>query len=172
MVTTRKNAVKFKGNPVDLEGPELKVGDKAPVDFALAQNDMSPLTGTQMAGSARIVAAVPSLDTGTCDLETRRFNEEAARLPGVKVYTVSMDLPFAQKRWCGAAGIERVVTLSDFKDRTFGRAWGAWIPSMGLLTRAVFVVDKDDTIRHVEYVSEIGEQPDYGKAIDAAKKLG
>jgi len=172
MAQTRKNAVKSKGNPIDLEGPELKVGDKAPFDFSLSRNDLSALAGTELSRQPRIVVTVPSLDTSVCDLQTRRFNEEAAKIPGVKIYTVSMDLPFAQKRWCGAAGIERVITLSDFKDRTFGRTWGVWAPALGLLARAVFVVDKDDTVRHVEYVSDMSQQPDYEKAIEAAKKLG
>ena len=171
MATVRKSAVTFKGNPVDLEGPALGVGDRAPADFCLTANDMSPVAGKDMAGKARIVSAVTSLDTRVCDVETRRFNEEAAKVPGVKIYTVSMDLPFAQARWCGAAGIDKVQTVSDFKDRSFGRAWGVWSPAMGLLARAVFVVDKDDKIRHVEYVAEMTKEPDYSKALEAAKKL-
>lgn len=172
MATIRKNAVTFKGNGVDLEGPALKVGDKAPSDFSLVANDLAPVLGKDLAGTARIVATVPSLDTPVCDMETRRFNEEAAKLPQVKVVTVSMDLPFAQARWCGAAGIDRVRTLSDHKERNFGRAYGVWAPGMGLLARAVFVIGKDDTVRHVEYVAEMTQQPDYSKAIEAAKKLG
>lgn len=171
MAQIRKNAVKFKGNPLDLEGPELKVGDKAPTDFSLAKNDLSAVTGGQLAKTPRIVIAVPSLDTGVCDMETRRFNEEATKIPNVKLYTVSVDLPFAQSRWCGAAGIRNLETLSDYKDRSFGRAWGTWIPSLGLLARAVFVVDKNDVIQHVEYVPEIATEPNYAKAIEAAKSL-
>ena len=133
---------------------------------------MGAVSGGELAKTARIIATVPSLDTPVCDLETRRFNEEAAKLPGVKVLTVSMDLPFAQARWCGAAGIDKVQTLSDYKDRNFGRAYGVWSPGMGLLARAVFVVDKTDTVRYVEYVPEMTNQPDYAKAIEAAKKLG
>ncbi|MBI5544693.1 MAG: thiol peroxidase [Deltaproteobacteria bacterium] len=171
MATLRKNAVTFKGNPLDLEGPELKVGEKAPADFALVQNDMSPLAGPAMAKKPRIVVTVPSLDTPVCDLETRRFNTEATKVPGVTVYTVSMDLPFAQARWCGAAGINNVKTASDHKDRSFGRAYGAWLPALGLLARAVFVIDRDDVVRHVEYVSEVTHEPNYDKAIEAAKKL-
>jgi thiol peroxidase len=171
MATIRKAAVTFKGNPVDLEGPFLKAGDKAPADFALAKNDMSPLTGSDIAKKPRIVVTVPSLDTPVCDLETRRFNTEAAKVPGVTIYTVSMDLPFAQARWCGGAGIDKVLTASDFKDRNFGRAYGVWSPAMGLLARAVFVIDKNDTLQYVEYVSEMTREPDYNKAIEAAKKL-
>ena len=171
MATVRKNAVTFKGNGVDLEGPALKIGDKVPADFTLVANDMSPVIGKDLAGHARIIATVPSLDTPVCDLETRRFNEEAAKLPNVKVVTVSMDLPFAQARWCGNAGIDKVKTLSDYKERNFGRAYGVWSPGLGLLARAVFVVDKNDKVTHVEYVSEMTHEPDYGRAIEAAKKL-
>jgi len=172
MTTIRKGAVTFKGNAVDLEGPALKVGDKAPADFTLAANDLAPVTGKDVARGARIIATVPSLDTAVCDLETRRFNEEAAKIPQIKILTVSMDLPFAQARWCGAAGVNKVRTLSDYKDRNFGRAYGVWAPGLGLLTRAVFVVDKDDTVRYVEYVPEITNQPDFAQVLEAAKKLG
>lgn len=171
MAQVRKNAVQFKGNPVDLEGHELKVGDKVPADFGLVRNDMSPLTGTEMARAPRIVLTVPSLDTPVCDMETRRFNEEAAKLPGVKVYAVSMDLPFAQARWCGGAGIKNVVTVSDYKDRAFGRATGTWVPSMGLLARAVFVIDRNDVVQHVEYVHEMTTEPNYAKALEVAKRI-
>lgn len=171
MAQVRKAAVKFKGNPMDLEGPEIKVGDKAPTDFSVAKNDLSPLTGADLAKQKRIIVTVPSLDTPVCDLETRRFNTEAANIPGVKIVTVSMDLPFAQARWCGGAGITALTTASDYKDRTFGRAWGVTLPALGLLTRAVFVIDGNDVVRHVEYVAEVTAEPDYAKAIEAAKKL-
>ncbi|MGC4122602.1 MAG: thiol peroxidase [Myxococcales bacterium] len=171
MTTTRKNAVTFLGNGVDLEGPALKVGDKVSADFVLVANDMAPVTGKDLAGQNRIIATVPSLDTPVCDMETRRFNQEAAKLGNVKVVTVSMDLPFAQARWCGNAGIDKVKTLSDYKDRNFGRAYGVWSPGMGLLARAVFVVDKNDKVTHVEYVAEMTKEPDYAKVIEAAKKL-
>ncbi len=171
MAQIRKNALLWKGSPVDVEGPQLKVGDKAPTEFAVIGNDMSATKGGDMAGKPRIISAVPSLDTPVCDTETRRFNSEAAKIPGVKIFTVSMDLPFAQKRWCGGAGIDKVVTLSDYKDRSFGPAWGVFVPSKGLFARAVFVVGADDKIHHVEYVKDATSEPDYNAAIDAAKKL-
>lgn len=171
MATIRRSAVTFKGNPVDLEGPALQVGAKAPVDFTLSANDLSIVQGKDLQKTPRIISTVLSLDTSVCDFETRRFNEEAARIPDVKVFTISMDLPFAQRRWCGAAGISAVQTLSDFKERNFGRAYGVWSPALGLLARAVFVVDKDDTLRHVEYVSEMSQQPNFDKALEAARKL-
>jgi thiol peroxidase len=171
MTEIRSGALKFKGSPVNVVGPELKVGDKAPANFTLVANDMAELRGADLAGKPRILVAVPSLDTPVCDLETRRFNEEAVKIPGVQVYTVSVDLPFAQKRWCGNAGVERVQTLSDFRARDFGPAHGAWLPSLGLLARAVFVVDATDTVRHVEYVAEVTSEPDYAAAIAAARAL-
>ena len=167
----RKGAVTWKNNPADLEGPELKPGDKAPSGFTLSANDLSPVAGKELAGRPRIVCAVPSLDTAVCDLETRRFNEEAAKLSGVEVYTVSMDLPFAQKRWCGNAGIDRVKTLSDYKDRSFAPAYGVWVPAKGLMARAVFVIDGKDVLKHVEYVKEVGSEPDYAAALEAARTL-
>jgi thiol peroxidase len=119
----------------------------------------------------RILASVPSLDTPVCDTETRRFNEEAAKLPGVEILTISMDLPMAQKRWCGAAGVDKVRTLSDYRDRSFGPAYGVLIQELMLNARAVFVLDKDNTIRYVEYVKEVAEQPNYEAALVAARKL-
>ena len=164
--------VAFKGTPVALEGTEVQVGQKAP-DFVVQKNDLSDLTLADTAGQVRILVAVPSLDTPVCDQETRRFNEEAAKLDGVQVIVISMDLPFAQARWCGAAGVDRVVTASDHRDASFGQAYGCLIkegPLRRLLARAVFVVGKDDTIKHVEYVSEITEHPNYDAAIAAARE--
>lgn len=169
MTMERKGAVQWKGNPTDLVGPELKVGDAAPTDFTLVANDMSAVKGSDLAGKTRILCALPSIDTPVCDTEMRRFNQEAAAIPGVQVYVVSMDLPFAQKRWCGAAGIDKVKALSDYKDRSFGPAWGVLAPAKGLHARAVFVVGADDRIKHVEYVKEVGSEPDYKKALDAAR---
>ena len=169
MATERKGAVNWKGNATDLAGPELKKGDKAPADWTATANDMSPVKGADLAGKVRIVCAVPSIDTPVCDREVRQFNQDAAALPGVEVYTVSMDLPFAAKRWCAAAGIDKVKTLSDYKDRSFGPAWGVYAPAKGLFARAVFVVGKDDTIQHAEYVSEVGNEPNYKTALDAAR---
>jgi thioredoxin-dependent peroxiredoxin len=161
--------VTFKGNPITLLGNEVKVGDKAP-NFTVLANDLSQVTLENSQGTVRIVSVLPSLDTGVCDQQTRRFNEEAANLEGVTILTVSVDLPFAQKRWCGAAGIERVQTLSDHRELSFGEAYGVAIKELRLLTRAVFVIDKNDQISYVEYVPEATNHPDYEAAIGAAKK--
>lgn len=171
MPETRKGAINWKGNPVDLIGPGLKAGDPAPTDWSVVGNDMAAVTAGAMAGHKRIVLTVPSLDTAVCDTETRRFNQEATSIPGVKIYVVSADLPFAQKRWCGAAGISNVITLSDYKDRSFGPAWGTFAPAKGLHARAVFVIGADDVLRHVEYVADATTEPNYGAALDAAKAL-
>lgn len=163
--------VTFKNNPVTLLGNEVKVGDKAP-DFTVLGNDLSPVTLQDSKGKVRLIISVPSLDTGVCDAETRRFNEEATKLSeDLVVYTVSVDLPFAQKRWCGAAGIERVVTVSDHRDLSFGKAYGVAIEELRLLARSVFVIDKDDTVKYVEYVEETTNHPNYEAAIEAVKAL-
>ena len=163
--------ITFKGNPVTLVGPELKVGDAAP-DFTVVDNSLSPVTLASYAGKVKIISSVPSLDTPVCDTETRRFNREAAELPGnVAVLTVSVDLPFAQKRWCGAAGIDRVVTLSDYRDRSFGLAYGLLVDELKLLTRSIFVVDANNTIRYIQHVPEITQEPDYGAVLAAARQL-
>jgi thiol peroxidase len=169
MAIERQGAVTFKGNPVTLIGPEIKVGDQAP-NFTVLANDLSPVTLEDSKGTVRIISVVPSLDTGVCDQQTRRFNEEASKLDGVKVLTISVDLPFAQKRWCGAAGIENVQTLSDHRDLSFGTAYGVAIKEMRLLTRAVFVVDQNDKVVYVEYVKEATNHPDYEAPVIAAKK--
>ena len=167
----RNGIITFKGNPFTLLGPELKVGDKAP-DFAVVDNGLAPISLANSAGKVRIISAVPSLDTPVCDAETRRFNQEAASLPGdVAVLTVSLDLPFAQKRWCGAAGIEKVTTLSDYRDRSFGQNYGVLIKELLLLTRAIFVVDAQDVIRYIQIVPEVTSEPDYSAVISAAKSL-
>jgi thioredoxin-dependent peroxiredoxin len=168
MSDIRKGAITWGGNPTDLEGPELKAGDRAP-DFTLTGNDMKPVTLADTAGKVRIFAAMPSLDTKICDIETRRFNTEAAAIPGVEIWTVTMDLPMAQKRWCGAAGVDKVKTASDHRSASFGRGWGVLQPDKRLLARAVFVVDKEGVIRHVEYVKNVGEEPNYEAALSAAR---
>jgi len=163
--------VTLKGNPVTLAGTELKVGDKAP-DFALQSNSLEDVKLGCSSGKTRIIATVPSLDTGTCHAETKRFNDEAAALENVQILVVSTDLPFGQKRWCGAEGVESVACLSDHRTAAFGEAYGVLIQGGGLdrcLTRAVFVVGTDDVIKHVEYVAEITEHPDYDAALAAAK---
>ncbi|WP_423407661.1 thiol peroxidase [Heyndrickxia sp. MSNUG] len=162
-------SVTFKGNPVTLLGNEVKVGDQAP-DFKVLANDMSEVTLQNTKGQVRLISAVPSLDTGVCDAETRRFNEEAVKLDNVKVLTVSVDLPFAQKRWCGAAGIENVQTVSDHRELSFGEAYGVAIKELRLLARAVFVVDSNDKVTYVQYVSEVTDHPDYEAAVEAAKQ--
>ncbi|WP_408007195.1 thiol peroxidase [Pseudalkalibacillus sp. A8] len=161
-------AVTFKQKPVTLLGNEVRVGDTSP-DFKVLANDMSPVTLQDTKGSVRLISVVPSIDTGVCDQQTRRFNEEAAKLDNVKVLTVSVDLPMAQKRWCAAAGVENLQTLSDHRDLSFGKAYGVAIEELRLLTRAVFVVDSNDKVTYVEYVSEATDHPDYEAAIEAAK---
>jgi thioredoxin-dependent peroxiredoxin len=162
-------SVTFKGGPVTLLGNEVKVGEKAP-DFTVLANDLSPVTLEDSKGQVRLISVVPSLDTGVCDAQTRRFNEEASKLDNVKVLTVSVDLPFAQKRWCGAAGIENVQTVSDHRDLSFGKAFGVAIEELRLLARAVFVIDSNDTITYAEYVSEATNHPNYEAAIEAVKQ--
>jgi thiol peroxidase len=163
--------VTWKGNPAELIGPELKVGDKAPDGFTVTGNDMSAVKGADLAGKARIILSAPSIDTPVCDTEGRRFNEEAAKIPNVSVVYVTVDLPFAQKRWCGAAGVDKVKLVSDYKDRSFGTAYGVFNPQRVLLARAVFVVGADDKIKHVEYVKEVTTEPNYGAALEAARTL-
>lgn len=161
--------VTFKGKPVTLLGNEVKEGDTAP-DFTVLANDLSEVTLKDSKGYVRLISVVPSIDTGVCAEQTRRFNEEAAKLPGVKVLTISVDLPFAQARWCAAAGIENVQVLSDHRDLSFGDAYGVHIKELRLLARSVFVVDSSDQVTYVQYVNEITDHPDYQAAIDAAKK--
>ncbi|MEM1502397.1 thiol peroxidase [Domibacillus sp. 8LH] len=160
--------VTFKGNPMTLIGDEVKVGDKAP-DFTVLANDLSPVTLADTAGKVRLISVVPSIDTGVCDAQTRRFNEEAAKLDNVEVLTISADLPFAQKRWCAAAGLENVKTLSDHRDFSFAQAYGVGMQELRLLARSVFVIDSSDTVTYVEYVGEGTDHPDYAAAIEAAK---
>jgi thiol peroxidase len=160
--------VTFGGKPVTLVGNEVKAGDKAP-SFTVLANDRSEVTLDDTKGQVRLITSVPSLDTGVCDAETRRFNEEASNLGNVKILTISVDLPFAQKRWCGANGIENVQTLSDHRDLSFGEAFGVVMQEHRLLARAVFVVDSNDTVTYVEYVSEGTNHPNYEAALEAAR---
>ncbi|MBN1845635.1 MAG: thiol peroxidase [Sedimentisphaerales bacterium] len=167
----RQNAVTMKGNPINLVGPTLQVGDPAP-DAVLTANDLSEKKLSEYFGKVCILTSVPSLDTPVCDAETRRFNQEVAKLsPDAVVLTVSMDLPFAQKRWCGSANVERVITLSDYRHREFGQNYGVLIEGLGLLARAVFVVDAQGVIRYVELVSEVTSEPRYDDALQAARQL-
>ncbi len=164
-------AVTLKGNPVEIIGNELKAGDTAP-DFQLQNTSLEEITLASSAGKVRIVATIPSLDTPVCHAETKKFNDEVQGLDGVEVLVVSMDLPFGQKRWCGSEGVENVTTLSAHRCTKFGEDYGVLIkggPLDRCLCRAIFVVDGDGKITHVEYVSEIAEQPDFGAVLAAAK---
>lgn len=164
----RIGATTLRGNPYTLLGPELKVGDNAP-DFEAIDNGLKPVTlGTTGTGT-RIFSVIPSLDTPVCDAQTKRFNEEAGKLPNVSIYTFSMDLPFAQKRWCGAFGVDNVKMVSDHRDGSFGQKYGTLIKELRIHSRAIFVIDKDNIVRHVEYVKEVGDHPNYETAMAAAK---
>jgi len=164
----RPGATTMRGNPLTLIGPELKPGDKAP-DFKLVDNGLKNVTLADTGHNVRIISVVPSLDTPVCDAQTKRFNEEAAKLPGVDILTVSMDLPFAQKRWCGAFGVDKVKMLSDHRDGSFGSNYGTLIKDLRIESRAIFVLDKNDTIRHAEYVKEVADFPNYEAALAAAR---
>lgn len=170
MSIERQNAITLKGQPLTLVGPELKAGDKAP-DFCVVGTNLKPVTLDDTKGKARIFSVVPSLDTPLCDTQTRRFNQEAASLKDAKIYAVSMDLPFAQSRWAASAGVGRLVMLSDHKDASFGENYGTLIKELRLDARAIFVLDECGIIRHVEYVPEVGDHPDYEAALEAARKL-
>jgi thiol peroxidase len=166
----RSGVVTMKGTPLTLLGEELNVGAKAP-DVELVGNDMGMVRLSSFAGTVRVVSAVPSLDTPVCDRETRRFNEEAQALgDAVRVLTISMDLPFAQKRWCGAEGISNVLTLSDHRAGAFGLAYGVLLEELRLLARAVFVIDREGTVQYAEVVPEIAEEPSYEEILAAAKR--
>lgn len=161
--------VKFNGGPVTLTGTQLNVGDPMP-DFLVKANDLSDVMLDNTSG-VRVFVTVPSLDTPVCDLEVRTFNKRVQELSGVEVWTVSMDLPFAQARWCGAAGVDVVKTVSDYKDRSFGQVTGTMISELGLLTRAVFVVGATGEVAYVEYVPEVTEQPNFDAAFAKIKEL-
>ena len=170
-MSERTGIVTLKGNPVTLVGPELKVGGAAP-DFTALANDMSPVSLASYRGKVVAISVVPSLDTPVCDIQTRRFNKEAAALgDDVVILTLSVDLPFAQARWCGAAGVDKVVTLSDHRDTAFGAAYGVLIKEVRLLARSVFVLDREGVIRYIQIVSEVASEPDYDAALAAIKQL-
>lgn len=165
------NTVTFQGNGLHLEGELPVQGGKAP-DFALVANDLSPRSLKDYAGKVLVLVSVPSLDTPVCDLEVRRFNAEAAELSDkVRIVAVSCDLPFAQTRWCGAAGVKAVETLSDYKDTSFGRNYGVLIQELRLLARAIFVVAPDGVLAYSQLVPEVTSEPDYDAALAAVKKL-
>src|ERR1700730_17687754 len=164
----RSAATTLRGNPMTVLGPELKAGDKAP-DFHAVDDSLKPVDLAATGAAVRIFSVVPSLDTPVCDAQTKRFNEEAAKLPGIEIYTVSMDLPFAQKRWCGAFGVDKIKMLSDHREGSFGSNYGTLIKDLRIESRAIFVVDQDNKIRHVEYVKEVADFPNYEAALSAAK---
>lgn len=167
----RAGAVTMKGNPLTLLGKELAIGDQAP-DIELLGNDLQPVALSAFSGKVTIISSVPSLDTPVCDIETRRFNNEAANLgEDVAIATISMDLPFAQARWCGAAGVEKLTTLSDHRSAAFGEAYGVLIKELRLLARSIFVVDRNGVIQYIQHVKEISAEPDYEAIIDAARGL-
>ncbi|MEK0314484.1 thiol peroxidase [Cohnella sp. 56] len=171
MSQERNQAATFKGNPITLIGPELQVGDQAP-DFQLSKSLVETVSLKDYAGKIKLISVVPSIDTGVCDAQTRRFNEEAAKLgEQVQVLTVSADLPFAQARWCGAAGIDNVVLLSDYKDNGFGKAYGVLIKEFALDMRSIFVLDASDKIVYIEVLKEMTEHPDYDAAVAAVRAL-
>lgn len=170
-MSERTDVVKMKGNPITLVGDEVKVGDAAP-DFEVLDDGLQPVKLSDYRGKVVILTSVPSIDTPVCDTETRRFNDEATKLgEDVVVFAVSMDLPFAQKRWCAAAGIENVKVLSDHRDAAFGSAYGVLIKELRLLARTVFIVDREGTVQYVQYVEETTEEPNYGDVLGAAQKL-
>jgi thiol peroxidase len=164
----RAGATTLGGNPFTLVGPELKAGDAAP-DFSVVNSSLKPVHLADTAGKTRIFSVVPSLDTPVCDAQTRRFNEEAGKLDNVDIYTVSMDLPFAQKRFCNSFALDNVKMLSDHKEASFGENWGTLIKELRILSRAIFVVDAENTVKYVEYVPEVGDFPNYEAALAAAK---
>ena len=166
----RKGAVTFKGNPLTLIGPELKKGDKAP-NFQLLGGDLSAVTLESYKGKTKLISVVPSLDTPVCDMQTKRFNEEASRLPSdVVVLTVSADLPFAQSRWCGAAHADKIKCLSDHREVSFAKAYGVLIKELRLLSRSIFIIGPDDKIQYVEYVKEITQHPNYESALASLRE--
>lgn len=158
----------LKGNALPLEGPELKAGDPAP-DFQVVDGSLQPVNLQKTGAGVRIFSVIPSLDTPVCDAQTKRFEDEASKLSDVQIYTVSMDLPFAQKRWCGNFGINHVSMLSDHRSGSFGQHYGTLIPDLRIESRAIFVVDAQNKLRHVEYVKEVGDHPDYDAALQAAR---
>ena len=163
-----ERATIMRGNPLTLVGPELKAGDPAP-DFEVVDGTLSPVHLADTGARTRVFSVVPSLDTPVCDMQTKRFNEEAAKLENVDIYTISMDLPFAQKRWCGAFGVDRVKMLSDHKEGSFGSHYGTLIKDLRIESRAIFVISPDNKIKYAEYVKEVSNHPNYDAALAAAK---
>jgi thiol peroxidase len=163
-----ERATIMRGNPLTLVGPELKAGDAAP-DFDVVDGTLGPVHLADTGNKTRVFSVVPSLDTPVCDMQTKRFNEEAAKLDDVDIYTISMDLPFAQKRWCGAFGVDRVKMLSDHKQGSFGANYGTLIKDLRIESRAIFVISPDNKVKYAEYVKEVSNHPDYDAALAAVK---
>jgi thioredoxin-dependent peroxiredoxin len=166
----RTAATTLRGNPLTVLGPQLKAGDQAP-DFHAVDDALKPVDLAATGHGVRVFSVVPSLDTPVCDAQTKRFNEESGKLPNVSIYTISMDLPFAQKRWCGAFGVDHVKMISDHREGSFGQAYGTLIKDLRIMSRAIFVVDPGNTIRYVEYVKEVADHPNYESALAAARTL-
>ena len=160
----------MRGKPLTLLGPELKAGEKAP-DFEAVTDGLQAVNLEKTGHGVRIFSVIPSLDTPVCDAQTKRFNEEATKLNGIEIFTISMDLPFAQKRWCGQFGVDKIKMLSDHRTGSFGENYGTMIKDLRIESRAIFVLDKDGTIKHVEYVKEVADHPNYEAAFEAAKSL-
>ena len=171
MYDERTDVITFDGNPLTLVGDEVQVGQKAP-NFDILANDLSSVKLSDTAGKVRILSVVPSLDTPVCDTQTRTFNQHAASLGAdVEILTISADLPFAQGRWCGAAGVDQVTTLSDHREVSFGTGYGLLIKELRLLTRALLVIDREGIIQYIQIVSELTNEPNYDEALEAARKL-
>ena len=166
----RPEAVTLKGKPLTLVGPALKAGDKAP-DFEMVDQTLTTVNLAATSGRPRIFSVVPSLDTPVCDAQTKRFIDAAAQIEGIDIYSISMDLPFAQVRWCSSFGVDRVKMLSDHKTGSFGTAYGTLIDELRIESRAIFVIDANDVIQHVEYVGEVADAPNYDTALEAARKI-
>jgi thiol peroxidase len=169
-MNTNNVKITFAGNPMPLSGTEIKIGDKAP-DFTLTGNDLKPVKFSDFSGKVKILSVFPSIDTGVCALQNKRFNQEAAQNKDIQILSISVDLPFAQKRFCGAEGIDSAMTVSDHKDLDFGEKYGFVMEPLRLLARGVVVVDKNNIVKHVEYVSEVTTEPDYEAALKVAKEL-
>lgn len=166
----RKNLITMGGEPMTLVGKEIKVGDKAP-DFTALKTDLTPYSLKDAEDKIKIISVVPSLDTGVCELQTIRFNEMASELGDIVILTISVDLPFAQSRFCGAKGIDKVITLSDHRDLDFGMKYGFVLEELRLLSRGIVILDRDNTVKYVEYVKEVTNHPDYDRALEEVKKL-
>jgi len=168
--TQQSRETTLQGNKFSLAGPQLRVGDPAP-DFEVVNSSLQKVNLKATGNGVRIFSVLPSLDTPVCDAQTKRFQDEAEKLTPIKIFTVSMDLPFAQKRWCGDYGVDRVMMLSDHVSGSFGEHYGTLIKDLRIESRAIFIVDKNDRIRYVEYVDEVGSHPNYDAALSAAKAV-